>query len=368
MSNLMFCMVVILGQSDPTGDGCTDLRDFAQVQNAFTGPNCTPVNMEMVLVPGGGAGPDYDFLIGKYEVTNEQFAAFLNDAEFTEDVSDPRRRFLSFRPDGSVKVFAFGSQRECFKPRHLSESPIAFQPDKPAGSRYVPLPGMEHHPATHITWFCAAKFCNWFTIFDGLDATEQCYSEDSTTGGFVLITDGVVVPDCRGYRIPITTEPGTQFNGEANRFNEWYKATAYSPAAPGYPRLASDGAIVDPFHWRYGHGEDTLKPVEANFGIISTKPHGFPSLTTTVDFYDGSNWLASPFSQTVDTLNYFGLYGATGNVAEWVNRFNDNQSYSRAIRGCSFYDSSSDCDLTKRREIDPQSLRSDIGFRVLRVP
>jgi hypothetical protein len=58
-----------------------------------------PVPVETAPVPGDldSGGPTYDFRIGVFEITNEQFVAFLNDA--LADPNDPRGQYLYFATD-----------------------------------------------------------------------------------------------------------------------------------------------------------------------------------------------------------------------------------------------------------------------------
>ena len=55
---------------------------------------------EMRTVHGGGVGPGYTYEIGKFEITNVQFAAFLNDAELNN--GSDRGRWMEFSVVGDV--------------------------------------------------------------------------------------------------------------------------------------------------------------------------------------------------------------------------------------------------------------------------
>jgi hypothetical protein len=59
----------------------------------------------MRQVPGGGqpGGPAYDFRMGQYEITNAQFAAFLNDAQLDGGATG-RGSNMHFDADGRVRI------------------------------------------------------------------------------------------------------------------------------------------------------------------------------------------------------------------------------------------------------------------------
>ncbi len=115
--------------------------------------------MTLVLVGGGpfrfGINADwdtiqYDFLIGKYEVTNRQFHAFLTDAISKGVISIEEGRWRTYYPGDSII---------------------------PAGSYHVKVPdnriwlhggevmlndSLADHPVTSVTWFGCMAFCQFY--------------------------------------------------------------------------------------------------------------------------------------------------------------------------------------------------------------
>ena len=74
----------------------------------------------MRLVRGGRQpnGPDYDFMMSKYEVTNRDFCKFLNDAMKTRIIFAARHMF--FDNNGNVFMDASGdNQKKLFSMTNL---------------------------------------------------------------------------------------------------------------------------------------------------------------------------------------------------------------------------------------------------------
>jgi len=110
-----------------------------------------PVYLQnMVLVPAGSfiMGSEYAsndvnpapphsvilfkaFWMSKWEITNEQYAGFLND--YGKDVDESSNKMAYERPRGMHKV----------------------------GDRWEPQPGYERFPAVGVTWYGAARFAEW---------------------------------------------------------------------------------------------------------------------------------------------------------------------------------------------------------------
>ncbi len=118
---------------------CADVPDFLTITK--------PVRMEFVRVPAGeflmGSDPAKnkeahndelpqhrvclsEFYIGKYPVTNTQYAAF-------------------------VEATGYEVQKEWIKTKKEGSYPV----------------GGENHPATYVIWYDAVAFCNWFSQESG---------------------------------------------------------------------------------------------------------------------------------------------------------------------------------------------------------
>jgi len=76
-----------------------------------------------------------DFAISRYEVTNAQYAAFLNQNGIDRDGQDRRTALI-----------------------HIGNS---FCQIKHENGKFTPLPGKEDHPVVEVTWNGAQAFCQW---------------------------------------------------------------------------------------------------------------------------------------------------------------------------------------------------------------
>ena len=332
-----------------------------------------PLDVEMVIVPGTDYevdGPAYTYEIGKFEITNAQYCTFLNDAELIQQTnpSDPRCTNMWVHPSNPYKgdvymmdVTVFPPEtpdwydRTLYKTSDIPDSKIKYDDTQGYGSRFYVLSGFQHHPVGTVSWFGAAKFCNWLTIDSSMDASEICYREGTSKYDWYAImasdwsTNGLLdserldlVRNYHGYRLPMdgagpdigTAGVGHYWNIDANPYNEWYKAAAFDPTAPDTVRAGpGDNELVQPDHWIFGYGADTNTNADGNRG-----DHGFAypfHETTQVGFYDGVNTL-NDGTPTTDTRNPYGLYDAYGNVNEWTNdtflQYPWDSTY-RAVRG-----------------------------------
>ena len=124
----------------------------------------------MVLVAGGGQpqGPQYDFYMSKYEVTEQEFADFLNDAQ--ANTNNARGDNMIFAVSGDVSYDA-GYPNNMFD---ISDSNFIYFKDDPVGTRYSVFNDTMNHPATGVSWYGALKYCNWLTINEDRGLSERC--------------------------------------------------------------------------------------------------------------------------------------------------------------------------------------------------
>jgi formylglycine-generating enzyme required for sulfatase activity len=365
-----------------------------------------PADVELATVPGTDYeidGPTYSYNIGKYEITNAQYCTFLNDAELLLQTtpSDPRCTNMWIESTtGDVymtDVSAYGPtsperyDRTLYKTSDVPDSKIKYDITQVPGSRFYVLPGFNHHPVGTVSWFGAAKFCNWLTIDQGLPATDLTYHEGTSKSDWYAITatnwavNGLLdserldlVRNYRGFRLPMDgynvdnggPSVSWSWNMDAAPYNEWYKAAAFDPAAPDTVRAGpGESELVQPDHWIFGYGADTNTNADANHGNT-----GYPGWQTTpVGWYDGINTLFDG-TPTVDTRNRYGLYDMCGNVAEWNNDTALESPWGatnyRVTRGGSWgvsnikYATNSSRNITSARYYASNS----VGFRVARSP
>ena len=341
-----------------------------------------PVRVETVEVAGGGEidGPAYDFRVGRFEVRNDEFVAFLNDA--LANPENERGQYIYVDLDtGDVYVNtaqigeqgngAGGRAIQMFTPAAAGQIEFvngAFQIAAGAGVDYAV------HPVTGASWYGAVKFCNWLTVQVGIDPDQRCYTE-APAGNLdgwhpVTITDAgwrlrdltaaereTLVTEYLGYRLAMD-------DGEAvtSAYNEWYKAAAYDPAAPDVVRTRPFGPDVAADHWIFAFGRDLLEWVDANVLDSGDPFEDLEPATAPVGFFDGISLLAD-LTVTRDTDNPYGIYDLSGNVWEWVQD-QDETTDRRRYRGGSWNHQDWSCRVARRGCGDPGRRSGYSGFRV----
>ena len=142
-------------------------------------------------------GPAYAYRIGVFEITNEQYVQFLNDA--LENLDNERGAHLYFDSDsGNVYIHTAvtgavgdeGAGTLIFD----SENNLDVFFDE-VESQYEITSERESHPVTGVSWYGAVKFCNWLTIDFGLGIDDRAYLESPG-------------PDLAGWR-PVTSVDDT---------------------------------------------------------------------------------------------------------------------------------------------------------------
>ncbi len=344
---------------------------------------------------GQPGGPTYAFEIAPFEVTNEEFANFLNDTyALVGCVSACEKGEYMYHDTDSSDVYVntisqpeagtTGSDTLTTKMYSAVDNDSRITFDSLAGS-YVVTAGFELHPVTGTSWFGAIKFCNWLTLDRGISAVHRCYLEgpasDLSTWRPVVIAKpdwqsrdlndterADLIQNYRGYRLPMDDGANNvnSFTDGADAYNEWYKAAAWDPIG-----------LVNRV---YGFGADDL---DTNGGDCNYKDNGdpFDNATTPVGFF-GTNglrtwddpdfgWGVTPPDSfaVLDGSNAYGLYDMSGNVVEWVQgRYGSGTSH--ALRGGSWqnFAAQSTWILATDRFIAPPTFTwTTVGFRVGRV-
>jgi len=140
----------------------------------------------------GYGAVDHAYQIGKYEVTNAQYAACLN-------AVDPG----GTNPHGIYNA-NMGS--------HLSGG-ISYNSGAPGGEKYSVRSNMADKPVNYVSWYDAARFANWMHNGQGGGGTENgVYNLNGATSGI------------------FTAQPGATVWLPSE--NEWYKGAYYDPT-PG---------------------------------------------------------------------------------------------------------------------------------------
>jgi formylglycine-generating enzyme len=142
---------------------------------------------------GYGAVP-YEYAIGKFEVTNEEYCQFLNGAA----KSDPHQLYDS-RMSGN-----YGG---------------IFQSGESGSYTYTISYGMGKMPVNFVTWESGARYANWLSNGGGSGDTEQ--------GAYTFNSGQVTVPD------HAALAAGDTLKWAIPTENEWYKAAYFDPSKSG---------------------------------------------------------------------------------------------------------------------------------------
>ncbi|MAT47875.1 MAG: hypothetical protein CMO35_10675 [Verrucomicrobiaceae bacterium] len=144
-------------------------------------------------ITGFGAVP-YPYRIGKYEVTNADFCAFLNAAAKRDPHSLYDSR-MTGEQGGITRAGSFGDYR------------------------YSPKAGWEEKPVSYVTWETCLRYCNWLSNGRGEGSTEK--GAYQIEGGSISLPDHAALSRGKTTKWTLASE------------NEWYKAAYYDPDKDG---------------------------------------------------------------------------------------------------------------------------------------
>ena len=278
-------------------------------------------------------GPNYDFYMSRFEVTNAQWVRFLNDAQ--QNPNNARGEHLYFDDRGNV-WFHPDMQTGRDEIYRMDPEAIRYTPERLRGDRYRLVANAAgatpyaDHPVTGVSWFGALKYCNWLTLLSGRGLEQRAYHEGTNQLAWAPVTatnwhhgefsirEREAWLDLQGFRLPMFELTQNTSRYPTNMFNEFYKAAAWNGQTNtmyGFGRntFATNDAVV----------LDTV--LRQNIGI---QPVGF---------FDGINRL--PLGRTQRNDNGFGIHDLTGNVSEWLNDFaRPGITDMRLVAGGSFED------------------------------
>ena len=301
--------------------------------------------VDIVTVPVGNPGNaadstgygavNYQYNIGKYEVTAGQYREFLNAVGKTS--ADTYGLYNS-----SMNSFQGGCQ--------ITWNTAASTYDFSGGAAEAPgstAAEWQDRPVNYVSWYDAAMFANWSTsgnIHQGAyDTSAGANWGSQTAGDYTGITahdsapmDVLISTYGRVYVIP--TE------------DEWYKAAYYGGSGSTYYDYPTGTNSVP--------SNDLVEPTDpGNNATFHISKH---------DYTIGSPYVRTEVGAHENSDSPYGTFDQGGNIWEW-NEAIRNWSY-RCARGGSAYDGSTN-QLRASSIIsgDPTSEDYTMGFRVSEV-
>jgi formylglycine-generating enzyme required for sulfatase activity len=264
----------------------------------------------------GGVSNAYQ--IGKYEVTNAQYADFLN----AKAASDPLALY-----NANMGSNARGG---------ITQSGTS------GNFTYAARTNMGNKPVNFVSWYDAIRFANWMNNGQG--------AADTETGAYTLL-GGTPTPSNGN---SITRNVGATWFLTSE--NEWYKGAYYQPGAS-----SND-------YWLYPTASDTDPTVATASATGDISNPG----SNVANYLDGADWNSQDGNVTTvgsaGTLSdsYYGTFDQGGNVWEWNEALISGSN--RGLRGGSFIGSATFLQSSDRNDNFPTIENSDIGFRVAAVP
>ncbi len=298
----------------------------------FYGPDQTfttatlPVSIVLSKVGNPGNAPDpltgngevdYAYAIGTFDVTLNQYAAFLN-AVATQ--SDPYGLYDSgLETDENISGI--------------------LQSGFPGNYTYSVIGDSGNDPVTYLSWLDAARFCNW--LQNGQPATGVENAGTTESGAYLLNGDTT-----RGME---TRQAGAQWWIPSE--DEWYKAAYYDPTLDG-----TGG------YWLYPTRSNTAPGNTAGGGANEANYWtGVFSVTQSADYESNESYLTAVGSFT-NSASYYGTYDQGGDVCQWNDAVIGS---SRGQRGGDWGDGAYGLQSSDRP--NPYPAGNYTGFRVASV-
>lgn len=292
------------------------------------------IAIDTVLVGNSGNVSDstsygavaYDYSIGKYEVTLNEYTAFLNAVAATDT-------YGLYNPSMGTDLNSAGIARGGV-----------------SGSYSYSVIGSGNRPVTYVSWFDAARFANWLHNGQLTGLQDQTTTEE---GAYSLLgaTSGV------GFG----RNPGAMFwiPGE----NEWYKAAYHQPATQG-------GDADD--YWQYPTANNSIPnsrngsatdPNSANFYLNDGVENGFNggyAVSQSTEFSATQNYLTEVGAFSTAS-SFYGTFDQGGNVWEWTEETGES---GRILRGGSWNNNEVFLRSSSRNNLVPTLEFDDVGFRL----
>ncbi|MBU6223016.1 MAG: SUMF1/EgtB/PvdO family nonheme iron enzyme [Planctomycetes bacterium] len=259
------------------------------------------------------------FQIMKYEMTNTQYAAFLNAVAATDTYSLYNVNMGTNAYGGITRSGSSGSYT------------------------YTVKTNFGNKPVNYVSWFDAARMANWLQNGQGSGGTES--------GAYTLVggqTNGTA---------PALNSGATYFIPSES---QWYKAAYYK------------GGSSNAGYWDYAT-QSNMAPATVSSGSTGVGSAG--SAGNFANYNNAANWNGQTGIQTAVGTNggpsAYGAFDMSGNIGEW-NDINGTPNANKGLRGGAFTTPTQFVDnlsATINNVSNPASTEFfTVGFRLAAVP
>lgn len=280
------------------------------MDDAFNPP---PGILDWVTVGGAGnpadsngwGAVDYQYRIGRFEVSNVQYTKFLNSVAATD----------THGLYNSLRTFGFGG---------IERSGVS------GSFEYSARAGKEKWPVNYVTFWDALRFANWKHNREPKGAQDDTTTED---GAYTITAQGIADNS-------ITRSAGARFFIPS--IDEWHKAAYYDESSMSYfeyPAQTDTPTVCSP---------PALTANTANCDDVAQIP-------TQVGYYFGSGSPPGTFDQG-------------GNVSEWTDNLDLSNPGMRRGRGGGFLDNAVNLSSGASLSNLPDIRAVDRGFRLAGRP
>ncbi|MCX6958596.1 MAG: SUMF1/EgtB/PvdO family nonheme iron enzyme [Verrucomicrobiae bacterium] len=313
----------------------------AQGASSATAPNANKITIDLVPVgdpnnysdalgvPGGisfGSVPT-EYQIGKYDVTAEQYCAFLN---AVASKSDPHLLYnINMTTDPDVAC-------------------ITRSGDETTGYSYQPISDYcKKLPITYVNWFSTSRFCNW--LENGQPIGEETIGT-TESGAYARDAQGVfyLVANSK-WNLP--TE------------DQWYKAAYYVPAKYEWSYLSLSYYIESDAYY-YSFATSSYTP-PSNDLLTPDAPNGANYCLNGV-FTTPTQPRLTPVGTFINSTSPCGAYDMAGNVNQWTTTPLANDRSKLVVRGGSWASTNfQDLRFSHASFVHATTSSSTLGFRIV---
>ena len=309
-------------QAQTLGSGATQpITELIHLRHAWSVVG-DPGNPALIPTLGQLGKVDYIYLIGTFEVTNAQYAWFLNTKATPDDPVGLYNTLMSLDPRGGIERSGTGTDADPF--------------------HYTLKPFMGNKPVNFVSVFDAMRYANW--LHNGMGDADTESGAYLLLGGTPVPTNGNSVVRSPGAKVALPTE------------SEWVKATYYNPALGAYAVFGVGSSIVPT--------EATAGPT----GSISNPGANVANYNNAADWggLDGAPTTvgsAGPLARS-----FYGCADLNGNVSEWNETvFTLGTTFYRINRGGDYSRDASIMSSGSFGILTPASEKATSGIRLVRL-